>query len=88
MMCPAMKQLQKNGIEILALHMDGDSLYETDLTGAKAFMLGSEDTGVSSKYLERCDKVASIPMREGLGSLNVSASAAIVMYEKLRQDLG
>jgi len=37
--------------------------------------------------LERVDKTLSIPMREGIGSLNVSASAAVIMYEKLRQEV-
>jgi len=84
----AIKEFQKNAIQVIAVDMDQQSLYETELTGPTAFLVGSEDTGVSSKLLEKCNGAVSIPMRPGLGSLNVSVSAAIVMYEKVKQDLG
>lgn len=82
----AIKEFQKNGINIVALDMDGESIYQSNLTGPMAIVLGSEDTGVSAKLLERADNSVSIPMRPGLGSLNVSVSAAVTMYEKIRQD--
>lgn len=71
----------------MALTMEGKSFYETDLKGGVAFVLGAEDVGISSKVLEKVDQQISIPMREGIGSLNVSASAAVVCYEKLRQEV-
>lgn len=83
----AIKILQKNGVRIMALTMEGKSFYETDLKGGVAFVLGAEDVGISSKVLEKVDQQISIPMREGIGSLNVSASAAVVCYEKLRQEV-
>lgn len=82
----ALKKLKDYGVRIVGIHMDGKPHYEVDLRGDVALVLGSEDTGVSPRILERCDETASIPMQEGLGSLNVSASGAVVMFEKKRQD--
>ena len=83
----ALKLLTKNNIKIFAVHMDGKVYFETNLKGATAFVMGAEDVGISAGLLERVDEKISIPMREGIGSLNVSASAAVVMYEKLRQEV-
>jgi 23S rRNA (guanosine2251-2'-O)-methyltransferase len=83
----AMKILKGNDIKICGVHMEGEYYYDVDLRGPIALVLGAEDTGISSGLRERCDILASIPMREGIGSLNVSASGAIVMYEKLRQEI-
>ncbi len=83
----AVKELKKNGIKIFGVHMDGSTYFETDLKGPCAFVLGAEDVGISTGMLERVDEKISIPMREGIGSLNVSASAAVLMYEKLRQEV-
>ncbi len=82
----AIKELKKNAIEVIGVDMEGSSMYEADLTGPKAFLLGSEYMGITSKLEERADTIVSIPMREGLGSLNVGIASAIIMYEKLRQD--
>lgn len=83
----AVKELQKNDIRIFAVHMDGESYFDADLRGPCAFVVGAEDTGISTGMLERADEQISIPMREGIGSLNVSVSAAVLMYEKLRQEV-
>ena len=83
----ALKLLTKNNIKIFAVHMDGKVYFETNLKGAVAFVMGAEDVGITAGLLERADEKISIPMREGIGSLNVSASAAVVMYEKLRQEV-
>ena len=83
----AVKELSKNDIKIFAVHMDGDTYFDTDLRGPCAFVVGAEDTGISTGMLERADERISIPMREGIGSLNVSVSAAVLMYEKLRQEV-
>jgi 23S rRNA (guanosine2251-2'-O)-methyltransferase len=69
------------------VHMEGIPFYERNLKGPIALVLGAEDEGVSSGILERVDSKISIPMREGIGSLNVSATGAIVIYEKLRQEV-
>lgn len=83
----ALKILKENDIKTFAIHMDGKSYYEADLKGPMAFVLGAEDVGISTGILERVDENLSIPMREGIGSLNVSSSAAILVYEKLRQEV-
>jgi 23S rRNA (guanosine2251-2'-O)-methyltransferase len=83
----AVKELQKNDIKVFAIHIDGETYYESDLKGPSAFIVGAEDVGISTGMLERADKTISIPMREGIGSLNVSVSAAVLMYEKLRQEV-
>lgn len=82
----AIKELKKNAIEVIGVEMEGSPMYEADLTGPKAFLLGSEYMGITSKLEERADTVISIPMKEGIGSLNVGVASAIVMYEKVRQD--
>lgn len=83
----AIKTLKDNDIKIIGVHMEGDYYYDVDMRGPVALVMGAEDTGISNGLLERCDVKASIPMREGIGSLNVSASASILMYEKLRQEI-
>jgi 23S rRNA (guanosine2251-2'-O)-methyltransferase len=83
----ALKMLKEEDIKIYAVHMDGEYYYEKDLTGPVAFVLGAEDVGISTGIMERVDEKISIPMREGVGSLNVSASAAVLTYEKLRQEV-
>lgn len=83
----ALKVLKKNGICVYAVDMDGKNYFEEDLRGPVALVLGAEDVGISPKVLERVDGRISIPMREGIGSLNVSSSAAILVYEKLRQEV-
>lgn len=83
----AIKELKKEGLKIFGVHMEGEIYFDVDLTGPCAFIMGSEDTGISAGMLERVDKKVSIPMREGIGSLNVSVSAGVLMYEKLRQEI-
>ena len=83
----AIKELQKNDIRVFAVHMDGESYFESNLKGPCAFVVGAEDVGISTGMLARADEKISIPMREGIGSLNVSVSAAVLMYEKLRQEV-
>jgi len=83
----ALKTLKENDINVYAIHMEGSNYYEQNLKGPIAFVLGGEDVGISSGILERVNGSLSIPMREGIGSLNVSSTAAILVYEKLRQEV-
>jgi len=83
----ALKTLKENDIKVYAVDMDGEYYYDADLTGPVAFVMGAEDVGISAGIMERVDSKISIPMREGIGSLNVSASAAVLVYEKLRQEV-
>jgi len=83
----ALKVLKENDIKTYAIHMEGNTYYEQNLRGPIAFVLGAEDVGISTGIMERVDGSLSIPMREGIGSLNVSSTAAILLYEKLRQEV-
>lgn len=82
----SLEEMKEAGIWTVALAADGDrSIEEVDLAGATAVVLGSEGEGVRSLVRRTCDYVARIPMRGGFESLNVSASAAISLYEAARQ---
>lgn len=83
----AVKEIQRNDIKIFAVTMEGRPYFESDLRGPVAFVVGAEDTGISAGMLDKADEKISIPMREGIGSLNVSVSAGILIYEKLRQEV-
>lgn len=61
------------------------SLYQADLKGPAAIVIGSEGTGMSRLVAETCDFNVSIPMKGKLNSLNASAAAAILLYEAVRQ---
>ena len=63
------------------------SLYDADLRGPAALVIGSEGDGMSRLVSETCDFRVSIPMKGKLNSLNASAAAAILLYEAVRQRL-
>lgn len=62
-----------------------NSLFETDLNGPLAVLMGSEEDGISPEYLKLCDLRGKIPMKGKIESLNVSVSAAIAVFEVVRQ---
>ena len=83
-----MKELQKRGVWIFGAEMNGTtSLYEADLKGPAAIVIGSEGSGMSRLVAETCDFTVSIPMKGKMNSLNASAAAAILLYEAVRQRL-
>ena len=63
----------------------GKSLWEVDFHGPTALVAGSEGSGLHRLVSEKCDFLASIPMRGKIGSYNVSVAAGIALYEVLRQ---
>jgi len=82
----AVKELKKAGVWIYAASTDADkTLWESDLTGATALVIGSEGSGISRLVSENCDHKISIPMCGELSSLNASVSAAVLLYETVRQ---
>jgi TrmH family RNA methyltransferase len=82
----AAEWLKKQGIRIIATHLEAArSLYECDLTQPLAFVLGAEATGISGFWVEQADERIIIPMQGQVDSLNVSASAAVVVFEAVRQ---
>ncbi len=82
----AIKQIKKAGIPLIAADMDGAPLWEVELRGSVALVLGGESKGVSSTLRSKCDQIAAIPLAHGLDSLNVSVTAGVMMFEKIRQD--
>ena len=82
----SLEELKAAGIWTVALAADGEKpIGEVDLSGPMAIVLGSEGEGVRPLVRRTCDFVAHIPMKGGFESLNVSASAAISLYEAARQ---
>ena len=80
--------LKKRGVWVFGTAADGTtSLYDADLKGPAAIVIGSEGSGMGRLVSERCDFLVSIPMRGKLNSLNASAAAAILLYEAVRQRL-
>lgn len=81
-----MKELKKQGLWIFGAAMDGATgLYDADLKGPAAIVIGSEGGGMSRLVAENCDFTVSIPMKGKINSLNASAAAAILLYEAVRQ---
>lgn len=82
-----LNELKKAGLWVYGLDMDGASdVFKTDLTGAIAIVVGNEGDGISRLVRENCDGIIKIPMLGKIESLNASVSAAITMYEVLRQN--
>lgn len=83
----AINELKKAGLWVYGLDMNGASdVFKTDLTGAIAIVVGNEGDGISRLVRENCDGIIKIPMLGKIESLNASVSAAITMYEVLRQN--
>ena len=81
-----LQDLKKEGVWVFGTAADGaTSLYDADLKGPAAIVIGSEGSGMGRLVAERCDFLVSIPMRGKLNSLNASAAAAIMLYEAVRQ---
>ncbi len=77
--------LKKNGVWIYGTDASGSSIYDTDLTGAAAFVIGSEGFGISPLIQKKCDFMVKLPMFGRINSLNASVAAGIFMYEAVRQ---
>ncbi len=82
----ALDKFKENGIKIFSLDMRGKPYYKEKLTGPAAFVLGAEREGLSSHIKERSDSVISIPMKNGIDSMNVATSAAVILFERNRQN--
>ncbi len=80
-----MEELKKQGNGFVCADMDGESMYDLDLTGPMGLVMGNEGKGVSRLVKEHCDLIARVPMRGELGSLNVSVACGVLTYEILRQ---
>ena len=84
-----LKDLKKQGVWVFGTAAEGTTpLYNADLKGPAAIVIGSEGEGMTRLAAENCDFLVSIPMRGKLSSLNASAAAAILLYEAVRQRIG
>ena len=83
----AVDELKDNGFWVYGADMDGQSLYDTDISGKIALVIGSEGHGISRIVREKCDFIVSIPMFGKINSLNASVAAAVIVYETVRKNL-
>ena len=81
----AMEDLKEAGFWIYGADMEGEPVYEKDLRGRTALVLGSEGSGISRLLRERCDGMVGIPSTGRIDSLNVSVAAGVLLYEVHRQ---
>jgi len=82
----AISRLRRRGVRIIAAEAGAaQDVWDCDLTGPVALVLGGEDAGVSQAILDRCDAVVRIPIGGHIGSLNVATACAVVLFERLRQ---
>ena len=79
------EDLKKEGLWFVCADMDGETMYTLNLKGPIGVVIGSEGEGVSRLVKEKCDFVASIPMKGQIDSLNASVAAGILCFEIVRQ---
>lgn len=79
------EELKKKGMWFVCADMDGTAMYRLDLKGPIGLVIGSEGEGVGRLVKEKCDFVASIPMKGDIDSLNASVAAGVLAYEIVRQ---
>ncbi len=79
------EELKEKGIWFVCADMDGEVMYRHNLTGPIGLVIGNEGNGVSRLVKEKCDYIASIPMKGDIDSLNASVAAGVLAYEIVRQ---
>ena len=84
-----LRQLQTEGFQVVAAtEKSRKLLYDADFRRPTVIVMGAEDTGISKEVLKLCDEQLAIPMIGHIESLNVSAAAAVMLYEVVRQRIG
>jgi len=79
------EELKERGMWFVCADMDGTKMYDLNLKGAIGLVIGNEGEGVSRLVKEKCDMVASIPMKGDIDSLNASVATGVLAYEIVRQ---
>ena len=82
----ALTELKTAGLWIAGADMDGESMRKAAMKGPLAIVIGNEGEGLSKLVRDNCDFLVSIPMHGHIDSLNAGVAAAILMFEKKRQD--
>lgn len=81
-----LQQLQQRGIWVTGTAGEAQqSLYQTDLTGPQALVMGAEGKGLRRLTREHCDQLVNIPMAGEVSSLNVSVATGVCLFEMVRQ---
>lgn len=81
------EDLKKRGLWFVCADMGGEQMYRLNLTGPIGLVVGNEGSGVGKLVREKCDMIASIPMKGDIDSLNASVAAGVLAYEIVRQRL-
>ena len=79
------EELKEKGLWFVCADMDGETMYDLNLTGPVGLVIGNEGEGVSRLVKEKCDFIAGIPMKGEITSLNASVAGGVLAYEILRQ---
>ena len=79
------EDLKKKGLWFACADMDGTTMYKLNLKCAIGLVIGNEGSGVSRLVKEKCDMIASIPMKGDIDSLNASVAAGVLAFEVVRQ---
>lgn len=83
-----LKLLRETGIKILACtEKASKNIYDVDVSGPVAIIMGSEEDGISDELLRAADELVKIPMKGRIGSLNVSVATGVAVYEVIRKRL-
>jgi len=82
-----MDELKAKGMWFVCADMGAQTMYDLNLTGSIGLVIGNEGQGVSRLVREKCDMIASIPMKGDIDSLNASVAAGVLAYEIVRQRL-
>ena len=80
-------ELKEKGLWFVCADMDGEVMYNLDMTGAIGLVIGNEGSGVGRIVKEKCDFIAKIPMKGDIDSLNASVAAGVLAYEIVRQNI-
>jgi 23S rRNA (guanosine2251-2'-O)-methyltransferase len=81
------EELKKQGLWFVCADMGGETMYNLNLKGPIGLVIGNEGSGVSRLVKDKCDFIASIPMKGDIDSLNASVAAGVLAYEIVRQRL-
>ena len=81
------EELKKEGLWFVCADMGGTTMYDLNLKGPIGLVIGNEGEGVGRLVKEKCDMVASIPMKGDIDSLNASVATGVLAYEIVRQRL-
>ena len=82
------EELKKEGLWFVCADMGGQLMYDIDMKGPVGLVIGNEGEGVGRLVKEKCDFIASIPMKGDIDSLNASVAAGVLSYEIVRQRMG